>query len=139
MMSNLSAAMPGIVITSLQTAGKIRLRVISNSMFPFLQRGDWITVQRVEVGRSPQVGDIVLYRRGDNFIIHRVIRLEAQTVICKGDFNRTCDQPLELPQILGILQKVEKGKIRFSMQWVNRIFRRISAIMMDNRKYWRKN
>lgn len=137
-MSNYSTAMPGIVIQSLQSTGLLRLRVVSNSMFPFLQQGDWVIVKSLQPGSSPRIGDIVLFQRGNDFIIHRIIRLTSQAVICKGDFNRTCDFPLRYDQILGILQKVEKGKMRFSMQsaiiqYVNRILAYFSAYLALDR------
>lgn len=62
--------------------------VVSDSMKPEFQRGDMIIVQTVFL--TPKVGDIVTFNQSDresNDISHRVISINNEAIITKGDNN----------------------------------------------------
>ena len=64
--------------------------VVSDSMEPILHRGDLLFVLNSE---DPQVGDIVIYQRSDvkYTIVHRIIEINEDGYITKGDNNPTAD------------------------------------------------
>ena len=76
--------------------------VLSGSMEPTFSKGALLLVKDTQ---DIQEGDIVVYRSGNELIVHRVIALENDTVITQGDANNVADEPFEKTQI--------KGKVLF--------------------------
>ncbi len=82
--------------------GHIALAVVDGrSMEPTLQPGDLVVVVRKISLEDVSVGDVVVYRRGGTLIIHRVIRVEGDTLITKGDNNLLHDPPVRFQAVLG--------------------------------------
>ncbi len=65
-----------------------------------LSRGDLLVVVRPD---DIKVGDIVVYRRTarDITIVHRIVKVEGDTYIIKGDNNPSADSPVRKEMILG--------------------------------------
>ena len=53
--------------------GTCWLPVLTDSMVPLLQPGDQVLVSRI-VAEGVRFGDIVVFRRGDDLIVHRVLK-----------------------------------------------------------------
>lgn len=53
--------------------GTCWLPVLTDSMMPLLQPGDQVQVSRI-VAEEIRFGDIVVFRRGDDLIVHRVLK-----------------------------------------------------------------
>lgn len=51
----------------------VSLTVASDSMFPLIRTGDRILVAPFPAGEGPRVGDIVLFRTHDGWLVHRII------------------------------------------------------------------
>ncbi|MCX8184845.1 MAG: signal peptidase I [Sulfolobales archaeon] len=84
--------------------------VEGSSMEPTLQPGDLVViVKRVSLGEI-SIGDVIVYQRGRTLIIHRVIRIEGNTLIAKGDNNWLPDPPVSPQMIIGKVLEV-RGKI----------------------------
>ena len=60
----------------------------------------------VKIGSEYNVGDIVTYQNGDDFITHRVVSIDGDKVITKGDANNVNDNPIEKKIILGKVVKI---------------------------------
>ena len=74
--------------------------VISRSMWPVLDRGDLILIKgatREEI----EVGTILIFRHGAGITIHRVIRLDGDTIVTKGDANNKEDEPITFDDVVG--------------------------------------
>ncbi|RLE66300.1 MAG: signal peptidase I [Thermoprotei archaeon] len=88
-------------ILSFVTGSSIPVAVVSSySMDPVLHVGDIIvTVQAGDIN----IGDIVVYSRGNDYIVHRVIKtVNMDTYITKGDANSLPDsRPVTREQIKG--------------------------------------
>jgi len=71
-----------------------------------LSRGDLLLVVRPD---SPKIGDILIYRKlGSDFtIVHRLVKIENNTYIVKGDNNRVADPP--------VARDYAVGKVVFAM------------------------
>ena len=75
--------------------------ITSGSMWPSLKRGDLILIKGVDGKEEIQVGDIVVYKNPKGFTIHRVIEMNENTFVTKGDANNAQDPPVEYGEIIG--------------------------------------
>ena len=73
-------------------------RVISGSMQPALQIGDVIIVKK---SNNYSERDIITYSNGLTTITHRIIAINNDEVITKGDANEVDDKPISKEQIVG--------------------------------------
>ena len=81
------------------------------SMEPLLRQGrDLFTVRRKGLERC-RAGDVVLFRRGENYVLHRVIRVRDDDYICMGDNTVSREYGVKDNDIIGVLIGiVRKGK-----------------------------
>ena len=77
--------------------------VATGSMHGSIEVGDAVLVK---IGSKYDVGDIVTYQNGDDFITHRVVSIQDDYVITKGDANNVNDNPIDNKLILGRVVKV---------------------------------
>ena len=84
--------------------------VLTGSMEPELSAGDLIVVASKD---HYNVDDIVVYQSNGILIVHRILSIDAETVITQGDSNNTPDEPIQLSDI--------KGAVRFSIPMVGRL------------------
>ena len=80
--------------------------VQTGSMHGTIEAGDWIIVK---TGRDVNVGDIVTYKHGNDFITHRIIESYKGTYVTKGDANNAKDDPIDQSQIVGRVVKTLHG------------------------------
>ena len=72
--------------------------VLSGSMEPVLHVDDLIIVRKAE---EFTVGDLVVYQSEQELIVHRIVSIDGETVITKGDANDTEDEPISTDEIQG--------------------------------------
>lgn len=75
--------------------------ITSGSMWPALKRGDLVLIKGVNNKEGIEVGDIIVYKNPLGFTIHRVIEINDQTIITKGDANNITDPPIRREDIIG--------------------------------------
>ena len=73
-------------------------RIGSGSMEPNLKVNDIIMVKSVD---KYNVGDIVSFIRNGEIITHRIISINGDEIITRGDANNTEDAPIKIGDILG--------------------------------------
>lgn len=81
------------------------------SMFPLIRyRRDPVTI--VPLKEPPVVGDIVLFHDpwGDRYVLHRVIEIDAETVLTRGDNCVAPDRRMPVEQVWGKVVLIERGK-----------------------------
>lgn len=83
--------------------GYAYFEVISGSMSPAIEKWDVIVVK---LDTDYEVGDIVSFKSGDSFITHRIIEINGDTYVTKGDSNNTVDNPITKDRIAGKVVKV---------------------------------
>ncbi len=72
--------------------------VLTGSMEPTISGNDLILVAERD---SYEVDDIVVYQSGAVLVVHRIVELDGESVITKGDANNTVDEPVKLSAIKG--------------------------------------
>ena len=86
-------------------AGKVsRMKVRGHSMYPLLRDGDTLVVRH---GREIARGDVVVCLRGDETVVHRVIRIARNRVLTKGDNVPGFDPPGDPSEVVGRAIRVE--------------------------------
>ena len=89
--------------------------IASGSMSPALETNDLVLVK---VGDKIKVNDIITYKKGDTYITHRVVKIQGDYYICRGDANNINDDPIKKDVVLGkvvkTLPKVGIWKIVFT-------------------------
>ena len=80
--------------------------VASGSMAPTINVGDIVVVK---LTKDINNGDIITYKENDYFITHRVIKIEDDKIIAKGDYNDSIDKDVNLSDVLGKVIKVIPG------------------------------
>ena len=74
--------------------------VTSSSMWPALSAGDLVVIRGTEKA-DLRVGDIVVWRHDGGFTIHRIVELNEDTIITKGDANFPKDAPVKYEDVVG--------------------------------------
>ena len=74
--------------------------VLSGSMEPELSVDDLLIVVPSE---SYEVGDVVVYQTKRTAVVHRIISIEEDEVITRGDANPSADDPISIKSIKGVV------------------------------------
>jgi signal peptidase I len=116
---------------------RLRLQVISNSMWPLLRAGDAVIVQPIEPGAG-RVGDVLVVQRGAEFITHRLIAIEGERWLMRGDNAILVDAPVRRAECVGRVEAIERGAYQIDLaqpQWAQ-LNQRLGQI---GRGHWRSN
>lgn len=90
----------------LDNYGYIVYTNVGCSMLPLLrERRDVIEIHRKEPGRCKKY-DVVLYRVGDKYILHRILRVLPKGYIIAGDHNTFIERNITDEMILGVMTRV---------------------------------
>lgn len=84
--------------------------VLTGSMEPELSAGDLLFVTRAE---DYAVEDVVVFQDGRSSVVHRIVRMEGDTVVTRGDANNTEDAPITRAQI--------KGRVALAIPFVGHV------------------
>lgn len=91
--------------------------VLTGSMEPVLHTNDLVIVTEQE---AYHVDDIVVYQDGNILVIHRVIDINEEQVLTKGDANNIADSPVSLTQI--------KGKMIFRIPYIGFVVKILKSV-----------
>lgn len=83
--------------------GYTSFEVQTGSMVPAVNINDLVIVK---IDKSPKIGDIITYQKGNAFITHRVVESYKETYVTRGDANNTKDEAIKKDQIVGKVVKV---------------------------------
>ena len=73
-------------------------RVITGSMANTIQINDVVIVKITD---DIKENDIITYKSDNNFITHRVVKINKSNIITQGDANNTEDEPIKMKDVLG--------------------------------------
>ena len=89
----------------LRNKGYLVYTAVGSSMRPFLrERRDVIEIRPTK-GRCGKY-DVILYRRGDLYILHRILRVKRDSYIIAGDNNTFVETDVTDGMILGVMTRV---------------------------------
>lgn len=80
--------------------------VISGSMSPAIEKGDLILV---DLDTDYEVGDIISFKSGNALVTHRIVEINGDTFVTKGDANNTVDAAINKDKIAGKVVKIFNG------------------------------
>ena len=83
--------------------GYSTFEVQTGSMAPAINANDLIIVKESD---SFKIRDIVTYKKGNDFITHRVVESYKETYVTRGDANNAKDEAITKDQIVGKVVKV---------------------------------
>ena len=83
-------------------------KVETGSMEDGIHAGDYILIVDKKTYHK---GDIVTYSKGDYFVTHRIVKIDGNSVITKGDANNTNDAAIKINAIV--------GKVIYNGGWLN--------------------
>ena len=96
----------------LEKDGELFFTNVGYSMYPLIrQREDILHIVKKETYKK---GDIILYKSDiDHYVLHRILKIKKDKIICAGDYNYFKDKPITNNQILGLLISIKKkgGKV----------------------------
>ena len=80
---------------------------VGYSMYPLIkQREDILHIVKSDTYKK---GDIILYKSEvDHYVLHRILKIKKDTIVCAGDYNYFKDKPISFNQILGKLISIKK-------------------------------
>lgn len=96
----------------LKDGKEVRFTPSGVSMRPFIE-GDQDSVILTSLTRSPRIGDILLVRLESNspmsptFVLHRLVRIEGDTLVLQGDGNLVGEERCGASDIIGIVKRIE--------------------------------
>ena len=89
--------------------------ITSGSMWPILKKGDLILIKGINEKEEIKLDDVVVYRNEKGFTIHRVIKLNEETLITKGDANNVKDKPVKYEDVIGKLLVMNNKPFRIPL------------------------
>lgn len=90
----------------LEEKGSITYTNIGFSMMPLLrQKKDIIDITKKKASRCKKY-DVVLYKRGNQYILHRILKVHPDRYVVAGDHNTFLDPPVTDDMILGVMTRV---------------------------------
>lgn len=103
-----------LIWSALQRGQCVRLTVKGGSMRPFIRSGDVVELEPVD--RLVRVGDVVLLRcepGEEGYVLHRVVRVQGETIFIRGDAQEDSDGPFAQGDVLGRVTKTYcNGRLR---------------------------
>ncbi|VEU83333.1 signal peptidase I [Acholeplasma hippikon] len=91
----------------LQIVG-VRTRVVlSDSMYPKIRINNLVYINEKYNVDKLNVGDVIAFEQGSKEVLHRIVEINGDLIVTKGDNNNVNDQP--------IMKSNVKGKLVFNI------------------------
>ena len=91
----------------LEKDGELFFTNVGYSMYPLIkQREDILHIVKSDTYKK---GDIILYKSEvDHYVLHRILKIKKDTIVCAGDYNYFKDKPISKDKVLGLLVAIKK-------------------------------
>ena len=105
-----------LVEERLAAGERVKIPLVGTSMQPTLVEGDLLFLESPK--SSPKVGDVVLFRYRGRHLLHRIVAIEGDRYITRGD-NCTANEVAGKEDVVAILVEVERrnGLRHFLVRW----------------------
>lgn len=106
------------------------------SMYPLLRhRRDTIVIRPV-TGRLKKY-DVPLYRRGNDYVLHRIVKVKPDSYVICGDNCLRREYGITDEQIIGVLSGVVRGEQTIDLNgWKYRLYCRVWVALYPVRYVW---
>lgn len=95
-----------VIVDLLGRGHAVRFRAGGDSMHPIIRAEDYL---HVEPAKLPiRRGDVVLTLANRGLTAHRVIGIEGETLVTRGDNAPADDAPVERARVLGVVTHAER-------------------------------
>ncbi len=107
----------------LQKQGYLVYPNVGASMRPLLRQGkDLMFIEKKGPGRCKKY-DAVLYKRGEKYILHRILQVREEDYVIVGDNCWRREFGIQDSRILGVLTAVQRGKRKILVtDWDYRLY-----------------
>lgn len=83
--------------------------IATGSMEPTLNVKDFIIVKESD---KYSVGDIITYKEDNSYITHRIVKINGDTLVTKGDANNSEDKIISKSEVIGkVVKIIPKGGV----------------------------
>ena len=108
----------------LETDGYLVYTTVGTSMLPLLrQQRDIIEIRKKDPLVRCNKYDVVLYKRGGKYILHRVLKVRDKDYVICGDHNIKKEYGIKDAQILGVMTRVIRdGKSVYPTDWRYKLY-----------------
>ena len=89
------------IIALLNQVGAFEIKIIGNSMYPYIHNNQIVTVRSIKNDNDFLVGNVVLFQRNDILILHRIIDIYKNRAFVKGDNEQEIDL-IKKSNIIGV-------------------------------------
>jgi hypothetical protein len=89
------------------------------SMAPALRDGDRVCVQSLVGAAPPRPGEILIFRRDERLVAHRLVAVGDGFVVTRGDASARDDSPIPPDRLLGRVTKVKCLPV--PVRWARRL------------------
>jgi len=105
-----------IIEESIKEGSPVRIRVRGNSMSPLLLDGIDVVSLRPFVRGELKIGDIILFRYREGFMLHRIIeiiggKVGGTKIVTKGDAMEKCEE-IEYSDVVALADVPKIGQIK---------------------------
>lgn len=120
----------------LKEGREVILKAKGNSMLPFIRDGrDSVALRKCE---DPQVGDIVLVRLHERYVMHRIISRDGETFSMMGDGNLRGTEHFKKEDVLGKVTRIIRDGRREVIPGNGRLWRSLLPIRRWLLAFYRK-
>jgi phage repressor protein C with HTH and peptisase S24 domain len=113
------------ILTSGATPGTTWLLLSGGSMEPAYSDGDWLLVEPVSTSRPARIGEVVIARRSDRLVSHRLVALRDGLALTRGDACARLDPAVQIGALIGRVVDVRRrGRV---LGTVRRVARRVRS------------
>ena len=107
----------------LRTRGHLVYYTTGYSMLPLLRQRRDVVVIEAKGERKLKKYDIVLFRRANHYVLHRIVRILPHELLILGDNNTFLEHGITEEQILGVVTKIIRDEKEFSVEdWRYRLY-----------------
>lgn len=108
------------------------------SMWPMLRNRRDTIVVRPPVGRLSRY-DVALYRRGDDYVLHRVVQVQSTAYTICGDNCLELERGITDDQVIGVLTGFYRGNREVNMQGLPyRAYEHLWVGLYPLRRAWKR-
>ena len=101
-----------LIVSQIERNQSVWLTVSGNSMYPlFISGRDEVCLEKCKKYKR---NDIVFYKNGDNWMLHRIFKIKGDAVCCKGDNIKNPEPPIKLVDIVAKVVKFKRKDKTYS-------------------------